>query len=82
MAPVCEQHDDLKSEISNIRKCLREIKDALLGTLTEKGLVSEVRENTEYRTKQTNTKNGLADWAFRCVLTVVIGYIAVKVGLK
>ena len=36
---------------------------------------------THYSEKQKSTQ-GLIDWAFRAVITVLVSYIAIKIGIK
>ena len=78
----CEDHKTLM-------KMIVEIRDALLGTYKDKGLISKVTENRQdindikdVCSNKTKTKNGLLDWTFRVIITTVLAYIATKVGIK
>ena len=46
------------------------------------GIEAKARLSYEYIQKATASKNGLLDWVFRCVIMIVLAYIATKVGLK
>jgi len=35
----------------------------------------------EHQTKKTSSQ-GLVDWAFRAIITILVGYVALKIGLK
>ena len=46
------------------------------------GVAEMARRSFEYMVSAKSTKNGLMDWTFRMVIVIVLGYIAVRVGLK
>ena len=46
------------------------------------GIAEMARRAFEYCQKQKASKNGLLDWSFRIMVAIVLGFIAMKVGLK
>lgn len=46
------------------------------------GLVAKVDTLWHWYKSQTATQAGLLDWAFRVGISIILAYIAVKVGLK
>lgn len=62
--------DTLEEKIEDIRKIL--LGNGKIGFIAKVQILWEARK----------TKMGLLDWAFRIIIASVLGYIAVKVGLK
>ena len=46
------------------------------------GVAEMARRAFEYMQLLKSTRNGRLDWAFRIVISLILTYIAVKVGLK
>ena len=63
--------------IEKLEEKVDEIKKILLGN-GKIGLVAKVQMLWESK----KTRMGLWDWAFRTAIFILIGYIAMKVGLK
>ena len=74
----CKLHE---AQIDEMSKNIHEIKKMLLGNGVI-GVAEMARRSFEYMLHCKNTKNGLLDWTFRAVITVMIGYIAIKIGLR
>lgn len=70
-----------QEQISTMAKDIHEIKKMMLGNGVV-GVAEMARRSFEYMLFCKNTKNGLWDWTFRAVITVMIGYIAIKMGLR
>ena len=70
-------------ETTRIFKMLGEIKGLLLGTYEKpEGVVSKVEKHDKWIEKQRRTREGLANYAYKAVIIIVLGYIAMKIGLK
>jgi len=65
---------------ADLKKELDDIKKLLMGN-GKIGVAEMARRSFEYMCHLDKTKNGRLDWAFRITLAVLIGFIAVKVGL-
>ncbi len=74
----CKLHEAQIEEMSNN---IKELKKIMLGNGVI-GIAEMARRSFEYMQHCKNTKNGLLDWTFRAVITVMIGYIAIKIGLR
>ena len=70
-----------KEQISTMAKDIHEIKKILLGNGVV-GVAEMARRAFEYMQHCKNTKNGWLDWTFRVFISVMIGYIAIKMGIK
>jgi len=46
------------------------------------GVAEMARRSFEYCENLKLSKQGLIDWVFRIVLSIIVGYIAVQVGLR
>ena len=66
--------DALEYQLSNI-------KSLLMGN-GKIGIAEMARRAFEYMQTCKSTKNGLLDWAFRIMITTLMGYIAVRIGVK
>lgn len=56
--------------------------DLILHGNGKDGIIAKVNRMYEWYQHTTKTHAGWADWAFRICLSLVLTYIAVKVGLK
>ena len=64
-----------------IRKELHDIKKLLMGN-GQVGVAEMARRAFEYCQHHKASKNGLIDWAFRGLITIILAYIATRVGIK
>jgi len=69
------------SELKEIRDDLADIKKLLLGN-GEIGVVEMARRAFTYTQWHKTTKNGRLDWTYRVFIAIIVGFIAVKIGLK
>ena len=60
---------------------LDNIKAMLVGN-GKMGIAEMARRAFDMCTSCKKTKSGLLDWVFRIIIAVVLGFVAVKVGLK
>ena len=67
--------------MDKILKELADIKKLLMGN-GEVGVAEMARRSFEWMQHQSKTKNGLLDWGFRVVISIILLFIAVKVGLR
>lgn len=74
---VCSKEHD----IEEIKKGISEIKKLLLGNGVI-GVAEMSRRSFEWVEDFKKSRSGLLDWAFRACITIILGFIAVKVGLK
>lgn len=74
----CSHHDEV---FGNVTKKLEHIEKLLMGNGIV-GVAEMARRSFEYMQQCKKTKNGLLDWSFRVFITILVGFIAVKVGLK
>ena len=74
----CKLHE---AQITTMSNDIKEIKKLLLGNGVI-GVAEMARRSYEYMLHCKATKNGLLDWAFRALITVIVGYIAFKIGMK
>ena len=72
----------------NCEKSLKElnhkidsIKAILMGN-GKVGVVEMARRSFDYMLLSKKTKNGLLDWVFRGIIVIILGYVAVKIGIK
>lgn len=69
-----QQLNDLITEVKSIKKLL--MGNGVIG-------VAEMARRAYECTQEHNkAKNGLLDWAFRAMITILLGYIALKIGLR
>ena len=75
-------------DLSEIKKDLHDIKDILNGN-GKVGLVAQVSINTEkiesletHNEERSKEGRDTATFIFRFIITIVLGFIAIKVGLK
>jgi len=71
---INDKLDTLEYQLSNIK--------ALLMGNGKIGIAEMARRAFEYMQTCKSTKNGLLDWAFRIMITTLMGYIAVRIGVK
>jgi len=69
------------SDLHDIKTKLVHIEKLLMGNGTV-GVAEMARRSFEYMLHCKQSKNGLLDWVFRVVILTLIGYIAVRLGLK
>lgn len=75
---ICKKHEEQMVVIVND---LHEIKKLLLGNGVV-GVAEMSRRAFETCMACNKARSGLWDWAFRAVITILIGYVAVKMGIK
>jgi hypothetical protein len=62
-------------------KDIHEIKKMMLGNGVV-GVAEMARRSFDYMIQCKQTKSGLLDWTFRAIITIMVGYIAICIGLK
>jgi len=70
-----------KTILEGLKSDIEEIKKLLLGN-GKVGVAEMSRRAFEGYQKSKNTRQGYVDWIFRGLITVVLVYIASKVGLS
>jgi hypothetical protein len=75
---ICKKHEE---QMAVIAQDLHEIKKLLLGNGVA-GVAEMSRRAFETCTACSKAKSGLWDWAFRAVITIMIGFVAVRIGIK
>lgn len=78
MDEQCKIHTEKIKEIGDDTKQILKLLNGN-GTL---GIVAKVENHDTYINGQIKNKTGIMTFAFRFVLSIAIGYIAVKLGLK
>ena len=73
--------EERRKNDASIYKELKEIKVLLMGN-GKIGIAEMARRAFEYYQRQSKTKNGLIDWTFRIVISMILTFIAVKVGFR
>jgi hypothetical protein len=68
-------------ELREIKDKLDHIEKLLMGN-GKVGVAEMARRAFEYCQAHKQSKNGLLDWSFRIMITIILGFIAVQVGLK
>ena len=68
-------------KLDNLDEEIKSLKKLLMGN-GKIGIAEMARRSFEYMQCQDRSKNGLLDWTFRIIISLVLGFIAVKVGLK
>ena len=71
----------MSEELVEIKEKLGSIEKLLKGN-GKIGIAEMARRAFEHCEALKSSKNGLLDWGFRAALTILIGYIAFKVGLR
>ena len=71
-----------KDTILNMRDDVSEIKEALLGTFDKKGLVSEVKENTNHRKGSEKKKKFHAGKAVDALYKIIVGVVLAIVASR
>jgi len=69
-------------EEKRLFKTIGEIRDALLGTMQKRGALSKIEDHDIWIKKQKRSREGLANYAYKTVIVIVLGYIAMNIGLK
>ncbi len=67
--------------IRELKDDVSEIKKMLLGN-GKIGVVEMARRSFDYMLAEKANKSGLLTWTFRVCIGIVLGYIAMRVGLK
>lgn len=67
--------------LEEINNKLEHIEKLLMGN-GKIGVAEMARRSFEYIQSSSSAKSGILDWAFRMVIMIVLGYIAMVVGLK
>jgi hypothetical protein len=76
-----ERHKNLTKEVNNIQDNVMKI--LLLWNGNGKpGVGYKVDTMWEYYCNNKRSTQGIIDWAFRAVITILITYIAVRMGLQ
>lgn len=73
--------EERRKGYADIHKDLRDIKILLMGN-GKVGVAEMARRSFEHYQGQKKSTNGLIDWVFRIVISLILGFIALKVGLK
>ena len=73
--------DERRKDYPDIIERLKHIEYLLKGNGTV-GVAEMARRAFEYCQLHKASKNGLIDWAFRIGISLILGYIALQVGLK
>lgn len=68
-------------DLTEVKVDVKEIKKMLLGN-GKVGVSEMARRAFDYTQWHKASKNGLLDWVFRIGIAIIVGFIAVKVGLK
>lgn len=76
-----ELNQRLQRDIELLTDKVIEIRRILVGN-GKVGVAEMARRSFEHMNQLKATKNGLLDWTFRIAIMVLVGFIAVKVGLK
>lgn len=74
-------HIEIKSDITSLGEKLEDIRVILVGN-GKIGVAEQARRAFEMCQSFKKSKNGLLDWTFRIAIGFIMGFIAVKVGLK
>ena len=69
-------------EVSRLLKSVQDIKDLLLGTYTEEGLVRKVDSHDTWIKEQRNSHMSLVNYAYKVVIMLALSYIAIRIGIK
>jgi hypothetical protein len=67
--------------LDKIDRELQDIKKLLMGN-GRIGIAEMARRSFEWMCLTKKNRNGLLDWAFRIGISIILTYIAVKVGVK
>ena len=73
--------DEERDILTSLKEDISEIKQLLLGN-GKVGVAEMARRAFEHYQNSKNTRQGYVDWIFRGLITVVLVYIASKVGLS
>ena len=74
---LCNKEHDINEIKEDVKKILK-----MFHGNGELGFTAKVHTLWENYNEKRKTNSGLMDWAFRGVITIIMGYIAVKIGLK
>jgi len=76
-----QDYPEILLDLQEVKEGIKSTNKLLLGN-GKIGVAEMARRAFEYMQCNKETKNGLLDWAFRVSIMIVLGFIAVKVGLK
>ena len=76
-----ERHKGVNARLDSHSTDIKNVEFILHGNGKD-GLIAKVNAMYSWYQKKIATQAGLLDWAFRLMITIVLGYIATKVGLK
>ena len=74
-------NEERRRDYPDIIERLKHIETLLMGN-GRVGIAEMSRRSFEYYQQHRASKNGLIDWGFRIAISIILGYIALKVGLK
>jgi hypothetical protein len=66
-------------QLANIEKQVSHIRAMLMGNGVI-GIAEMARRTFDWMLLQKKTKNGLLDWTFRGIITLLLGYVAINIG--
>ena len=69
-----EKLDRIESEVKSVKLLL-------IGN-GKIGVAEMARRSFEWMLVQKATRNGIWDWTFRIAISILLGFVAIKVGLK
>ena len=69
------------AELNEIKQDVKEIKCILLGNGSV-GVAEMARRAFEHMITAKASKNGLMDWTFRILISILLGFVALRVGLR
>ena len=77
----CEEHLFNTKALVEAKECCDEVKKNLFGN-GDMGTSQKADEAYQYIKKLEVSKNGYIDWLFRAVISLLLVWIATRVGLK
>jgi len=75
------KNEKIENDIKILHYKLDNIKTLLMGN-GKIGVAEMARRSFEFMQHYNKTKNGRLDWLFRSIITILISFVAIKVGLK
>ena len=69
------------AKLENIEKQVSHIRALLMGNGVI-GIAEMARRSFDYMLLCKKTKNGILDWTFRIIITILLSYVAIEIGLK
>jgi len=71
----------LIKELESIKKEMKYLRALMMGN-GKIGVAEMARRAFDYMNNCKKTKQGYLDWAFRGIITLMLGYIAIRIGWK